>query len=141
PPQLSIQQDGRHVKVEVHPKSVNCSERSFHSNWLIYLEKIKSTMLFIHDCSTVTPYSLLFFGGEISVGLDEDQEIVTVDHWIKFNCRNTVAILVQRLRAELERLFEEKIRCPSLAFALNKKSGEDRQSVLIRTVIDLITSE
>jgi hypothetical protein len=43
----------------------------------------------------VTPYSLLFFGGEISVGMDEDQEVVTVDHWIKFKCRNTVAILVQ----------------------------------------------
>ena len=43
----------------------------------------------------MTPYSLLFFGGEISVGMDEDQEVVTVDHWIKFKCRNTVAILVQ----------------------------------------------
>lgn len=51
--------------------------------------------IFIHDCSPVSPYSLLFFGGEISVSTDGDTEIVTVDQWIKFNCRKSVATLVQ----------------------------------------------
>mgnify|MGYP002803825931 CR=1 FL=1 len=141
PPKLSIQQDSRHVKVEVHPKSVNNSEHCFQSNWLIYLEKVKSTKIFIHDCSPVTPYSLLFFGGKISLSIDEDQEVVTVDHWIKFNCRKSVATLVQRLRDELERLLEEKIKCPDLTLTLKKNSSDDRQSILIRTIIDLITSE
>lgn len=51
--------------------------------------------IFIHDCSPVTPYSLLFFGGEVSLGLDEEQEVVVVDRWIKFKCRKTLAALVQ----------------------------------------------
>jgi hypothetical protein len=49
----------------------------------------------IYDCSVITPYALLFFGGEISLSMDEEQEIVTVDDWIKFNCRQSVATLVQ----------------------------------------------
>ena len=43
PPRLSIQQDGRERKVELHPKSVNAAVVSFNSNWLIYREKIKSS--------------------------------------------------------------------------------------------------
>ena len=43
PPWLHIQQDGRRVRVNIHPKSVNSSESSFDTNCLIYFEKVKST--------------------------------------------------------------------------------------------------
>ncbi|XP_028396420.1 ATP-dependent DNA/RNA helicase DHX36-like [Dendronephthya gigantea] len=139
-PKLSIRQDGRNVKVEVHPKSVNCNVPSFQSNWLIYMEKVKSTKIFIHDCSPVSPYSLLFFGGEISMATVENQEVVTVDNWISFNCRRSVATLVQKLREHLKSLLEEKIRHPGLRLTY-KDSTEDRSSILIKTIIELITSE
>ncbi|XP_046840987.1 ATP-dependent DNA/RNA helicase DHX36-like [Xenia sp. Carnegie-2017] len=142
PPKLTVQQDGRMVRVEIHPKSVNHDEYNFLSNWLIYLEKVKSTKIFVQDCSTVSPYSLLFFGGDISTSVDEDEEIVTVDYWIKFNCRLSVAILVKRLREEFHRLLEDKIRNPCLTLNFGEKSKTSkRQNVVLKTIIDLITSD
>ncbi|KAL3861034.1 hypothetical protein ACJMK2_007125, partial [Sinanodonta woodiana] len=52
-------------KIGIHPKSVNAQERQFESRWLVYHKKLKTTQVFLHDCSMVSPYPLLFFGGKI----------------------------------------------------------------------------
>ena len=100
PPKL-ITQDG---KVKFHPKSVNCDETSFESKFLIYHTKVKSTDVFLHDSSMIPPFPLLFFGGNISVQRDEEQDTIAVDKWIVFQAPHNVAKLVQvRMRRKKER--------------------------------------
>lgn len=82
-------------KVKFHPKSVNSNETEFDSKYMIYHVKMKSTAVFIHDASLITPFPLLFFGGNISVQRDQDQETIAVDDWIIFQAAQHTAKLVQ----------------------------------------------
>ena len=91
-PKLYTKKDG---KVSCHPKSVNSDEREFDSSYMVYHTKVKSSSVFIHDSSTIPPLPLLFFGGNISVKRDEDQEVISVDDWIVFQAAQRTGGLVQ----------------------------------------------
>uniref|UniRef100_A0A8D0L149 ATP-dependent DNA/RNA helicase DHX36 n=1 Tax=Sphenodon punctatus TaxID=8508 RepID=A0A8D0L149_SPHPU len=81
--------------VKIHPKSVNVEEKEFHHNWLIYHLKMKTSCIFLYDCTEISPYCLLFFGGDISIQKDEDQETIAVDEWIVFQSPARIAQLVK----------------------------------------------
>ena len=85
----------KNARVKFHPKSVNSDETSFENKFMIYYTMVKSSSVFIHDCSMIPPYPLLFFGGDISVKEDEGQEIIAVDNWIKFQAPKKIAELVK----------------------------------------------
>ena len=82
-------------KVKFHPKSVNSKETFFDSKYMIYHIKMKSSAVFVHDASLIPPFPLLFFGGNISVQRDMDQETIAVDDWIIFQAAHHTAKLVQ----------------------------------------------
>ena len=50
--------------VVIHPRSVNYDAQFTKSTWLCYYDKVKSTSIYLHDCSVVSPFAVLFFGGE-----------------------------------------------------------------------------
>uniref|UniRef100_A0A8C5MGJ1 ATP-dependent DNA/RNA helicase DHX36 n=1 Tax=Leptobrachium leishanense TaxID=445787 RepID=A0A8C5MGJ1_9ANUR len=85
-------------KVSIHPKSVNVEEGEFHYSWLVYHLKMKTTSIYLYDCTEVSPYSLLFFGGEISINKDKDQDTIAVDEWIVFQSPARIAHLVKPYR-------------------------------------------
>ena len=62
---------------------------------MIYHTKVKSSAVFLHDASLIPPFPLLFFGGDISVTRDRDQEVITVDNWIIFQASRQIAELVK----------------------------------------------
>ncbi len=78
-----------------HPKSVNSDETFFTSKFLIYHTKVKSSQVYLHDSSMILPLPLLFFGGDISVQVDEGQETIAVDKWIIFQAPTRIAELVK----------------------------------------------
>lgn len=92
PPKLFTKTDG---KVSFHPKSVNSDETTFRSKFLIYYTKVRSSMVYIHDATEIPPFPLLFFGGDISVQRDGDQETIAVDKWIIFQAPTHIAELVK----------------------------------------------
>lgn len=51
--------------------------------------------IFLYDCTEVSPFSLLFFGGDITIQKDEDQETIAVDQWIVFRSPARIAHLVK----------------------------------------------
>ncbi|XP_078362233.1 ATP-dependent DNA/RNA helicase DHX36-like isoform X2 [Oculina patagonica] len=137
PPKLRTQQDG---KVSLHPKSVNAEVTVFEDNWLIYHEKMKSSSLFLYDSTMIAPFPLLFFGGEISVFVEEGYETVAVDDFIKFKSPTRIANLVKELRVELDKLLRQKIAQPEMKLSVGSGTG-NKESALLRAIIDLITSE
>lgn len=62
---------------------------------MIYHTKVKSTAVFVHDSTMIPPFPLLFFGGDISVQRDRDQETIAVDDWIIFQASQKIAELVK----------------------------------------------
>lgn len=123
--------------------------------------------IFLYDCTEVSPFSLLFFGGDITIQKDQDQETIAVDQWIVFRSPARIAHLVkvnegkghfdkdcvtvrlisltslscifqQSLKKELDSLLEEKIRNPAPVDWQNRQS---KDCAVITAIIDLITTQ
>uniref|UniRef100_A0A3B5LWD9 ATP-dependent DNA/RNA helicase DHX36 n=1 Tax=Xiphophorus couchianus TaxID=32473 RepID=A0A3B5LWD9_9TELE len=125
-------------KVCIHPKSVNAEEREFNYTWLIYHLKMRTSSIFLYDCTEVSPFSLLFFGGDITIQKDEGQETVAVDRWIVFRSPARIAHLVKSLKRELDSLLQDKISNPAPVDWENRQS---KDCAVITAIIDLITTQ
>ncbi|XP_072320250.1 ATP-dependent DNA/RNA helicase DHX36 [Eucyclogobius newberryi] len=125
-------------KVCIHPKSVNAEETEFNYHWLIYHLKMKTSSIFLYDCTEVSPFSLLFFGGDVTIQTDGDQETIAVDEWIIFRSPARIAHLVKSLKKELDSLLEERIRNPAPVDWQNRQS---KDCAVITAIIDLITTQ
>ncbi|CAL8352958.1 unnamed protein product [Lota lota] len=125
-------------KVVIHPKSVNAEENQFNYTWLVYHLKMRTTSIFLYDCTEVSPFSLLFFGGNVSIQKDEGQETIAVDQWIVFRSPARIAHLVKSLKRELDVLLEEKIRNPA---PVDWHNQDSKDRAVITAIIDLITTQ
>ncbi|KAH0624092.1 hypothetical protein JD844_007453 [Phrynosoma platyrhinos] len=124
--------------VNIHPKSVNVEETEFHYSWLVYHLKMRTSSIYLYDCTEVSPYCLLFFGGDISIQKDKDQDTIAVDEWIVFQSPARIAHLVKDLKKELDDLLQEKIENPQPVDWNNTKS---RDTAVLTAIIDLITTQ
>ncbi|NWZ70812.1 DHX36 helicase, partial [Acrocephalus arundinaceus] len=124
--------------VNIHPKSVNVEETEFHYNWLVYHLKMRTSSIYLYDCTEVSPYCLLFFGGDISIQKDKDQDTIAVDEWIVFQSPEKIANLVKKLRQELDDLLQEKIENPH---PVDWNAIKSRDTAVLTAIIDLITTQ
>ncbi|XP_070180183.1 putative ATP-dependent RNA helicase DHX57 [Littorina saxatilis] len=125
--------------VHVHPSSVNFQVRHYENPYLVYHEKVKTSKVYIRDCTMVSVYSLLLFAGNhISIDLDRGKLILSVDDgWIRFQASSgQVAELLKELRVELDQLLEDKIQNPNMDL-----SNCPRGSRIIDTIVTLITTQ
>lgn len=126
-------------QVFIHPKSVNFQVNSFDSPYLVYHEKVKTSKVYIRDCSMVSEYSLLLFCGDnLSVNLERGVFVIFIDDgWIRFSASShEVATLVQDLRKELDRILENKIENPSFDL-----TSCERASRIIDAIVRLISTQ
>ncbi|XP_005287021.2 ATP-dependent DNA/RNA helicase DHX36 [Chrysemys picta bellii] len=124
--------------VNIHPKSVNVEETEFHYNWLVYHLKMRTSSIYLYDCTEVSPYCLLFFGGDISIQKDKDQDTIAVDEWIVFESPARIGNLVKDLRGELDDLLQEKIENPH---PVDWNDTKSRDTAVLTAIIDLITTQ
>lgn len=125
--------------VHIHPSSVNYQVRHFDSPYLLYHEKIKTSRVFIRDCSMVSVYPLVLFGGgQVNVRLQKGEFVVSLDDgWIRFvAASHQVAELVKELRGELDQLLQDKIKNPSIDLC-----SCPRGSRIINTIVKLVTTQ
>ncbi|TSK22801.1 DExH-box ATP-dependent RNA helicase DExH1 [Bagarius yarrelli] len=125
--------------VHIHPSSVNYSVRHYDSPYLVYHEKVKTSRVFIRDCSMVCVYPMVLFGGgEVNIELKHGEFIISLDDgWIQFTAAShEVAELVKELRWELDQLLEEKIKNPSMDLITCP-----RGSRIIHTIVSLISTQ
>lgn len=125
--------------VHIHPSSVNYQVRHFDSPYLLYHEKIKTSRVFIRDCSMVSVYPLVLFGGgQVNVQLQRGAFVVSLDDgWIRFvAASHQVAELVKELRCELDQLLQDKIKNPSMDLC-----SCPRGSRIISMIVKLITTQ
>ncbi|KAG8005681.1 DExH-box ATP-dependent RNA helicase DExH1 [Nibea albiflora] len=125
--------------VHVHPSSVNYTVRHYNSPYLVYHEKVKTSRVFIRDCSMVSVYPLVLFGGgQVNMELHKGEFVISLDDgWIRFAASShQVAELVKELRWELDQLLEDKIRNPSMDLC-----SCPRGSRIIQMIVHLITTQ
>uniref|UniRef100_A0A672ZNG8 Putative ATP-dependent RNA helicase DHX57 n=1 Tax=Sphaeramia orbicularis TaxID=375764 RepID=A0A672ZNG8_9TELE len=125
--------------VHVHPSSVNYTVRHYTSPYLVYHEKVKTSRVFIRDCSMVSVYPLVLFGGgQVNVELHKGEFVISLDDgWIRFAAAShQVAELVKELRWELDQLLEDKIKNPVMDLC-----SCPRGSRIIRMIVHLISTQ
>ncbi|XP_040586783.1 putative ATP-dependent RNA helicase DHX57 isoform X3 [Mesocricetus auratus] len=125
--------------VHIHPSSVNYQVRHFDSPYLLYHEKIKTSRVFIRDCSMVSVYPLVLFGGgQVNVQLQRGAFVVSLDDgWIRFvAASHQIAELVKELRCELDQLLQDKIKNPSMDLCTCP-----RGSRIISMIVKLVTTQ
>ncbi|NXD56744.1 DEXH1 helicase, partial [Corvus moneduloides] len=125
--------------VNIHPSSVNYQTRHFESPYLVYHEKIKTSRVFIRDCSMVSVYPLVLLGGgQVHMQLLKGDFVISLDDgWIRFvAASHQVAELVKELRCELDQLLQDKIKNPSMDLCMCP-----RGSRIIGMIVKLVTTQ
>eukprot|EP00873_Tetraselmis_striata_P014025 jgi/Tetstr1/434289/TSEL_023396.t1 len=118
--------------VAIHPSSVSFGVTKFPSRWLVYLEKVKTSAVYLRDASPATPYSLLLFGGDVQV--QHTAGTVTIDRWATLRCQPRTGALFRMLRDRLDALLDDKIQNPKVdVWTLG--------GPLIRAIVQLLSSE
>ena len=64
----------------------------------VYHQILRSSSVFVHDCSMVSPLALIFFGRQVSWGHADGGrgEVIQVDDFVKFHCAEGTADLVRK---------------------------------------------
>ncbi|XP_026330689.1 putative ATP-dependent RNA helicase DHX57 isoform X2 [Hyposmocoma kahamanoa] len=124
--------------VALHPSSINSTVGYFASPYLVYQEKVKTSRVFIRECSMVPQLPLVLFSGcGLTVELHNGTFIVSLeDGWIMFQVeKHEVAEMLKTIRVELVNLLEEKINDPCLNLL-----HYDKGSRIIKTIVQIITN-
>nr|AGT16420.1 ATP-dependent RNA helicase [Saccharum hybrid cultivar R570] len=122
--------DGRR-EVHIHPSSVNHSLRAVQYPFLVFLEKVETTKVFLRDTSVVSPYSLLLFGG--SMVIQHQTGVVVIDGWLRLSAAAQTAVLFKQLRITLDAVLKELTRKPEMATFVDNE--------VVRSIIHLLLEE
>lgn len=69
--------------VNIHPSSVNSEVGHFPSPFLVYQEKVKTSRIFIRDCTMIALIPLVLFSGrKIRIQMHGGELIIIIDDWI-----------------------------------------------------------
>ena len=112
PPKITVRMPGkkRDEPAALHPSSVCADAPRLDSRYLAFHEMVATSQLYLRDATTVSPYSLLLFGGQVEV--DAAHGTVSVDRLLSFRCNARVAQLFHELRARLDAELAAKIAEP-----------------------------
>lgn len=121
-------------EVYLHPSTISFSEKRLDSRYCCYHEIVRTSKTYVRDCTTVSEFALLLFGGSLKVY--HTHGVVTVDDWLKFRISPKAAALVKHLRAQMERMLLQKIVSPT-----EDITGSDESKALIEAVSTLFASE
>ena len=99
-------------RVFIHPSSINFPCGKFESGWLVYSDIMQTSKTFVRECSMVSVYAVLLFGGQITV--NHEKGLVLVDEWASFKAPARIGVLIRELRHEVSELLGKKIANPKL---------------------------
>ncbi|CAG0884517.1 unnamed protein product [Darwinula stevensoni] len=123
--------------VSIHPSSVVANVGEFPYPYIVYHEKLKTSRVYIRECSLVPVYPLLLFGGSaLNVGLHKGKFTVAIDDgWIAFISQSLeVVMLLQKTRLELDEVLSSKIQQPNLDLKNHLTHGK-----LIDAIVHLLS--
>ncbi|KAL6515213.1 hypothetical protein OROHE_018845 [Orobanche hederae] len=123
--------DGKR-EVHIHSSSINSSQKTFKYPFIVFLEKVETTKVFLRDTTIVSPYSILLFGGSINV--QHQAGLVVVDKWLKMAAPAQTAVLFKELRFTLHSILTELISKPQV-----NSTVVDNE--VIRSIIHLFLEE
>ncbi|KAK9842413.1 hypothetical protein WJX84_005272 [Apatococcus fuscideae] len=144
-PNIAVMEDGPdgnkrpawndgYSEVAVHPSSINhmLSANQYQRPYQIYLEKVRTSKVFMRDCTVIAPMTLLLFGG--SLDILHQSGYVQIDGWLRIKAAAPLAVLVKQLRQALESVLEKTI-------ATTSETSESADHSILQQVATLLDDE
>jgi len=126
-------------EVWIHPSSVNFKLSEISSPYMVFHEKVRTSRIFIRDCTMVHAFPLLLFGGQKIRIPNWNQLKMYIDkqQFIGFNASHPdESLMLYSLRKAVDRMFAEKIEHPDLDLVKS-----ERYSTIINTIVQLVTTQ
>eukprot|EP00878_Enallax_costatus_P045525 GHUV01054928.1.p1 GENE.GHUV01054928.1~~GHUV01054928.1.p1 ORF type:complete len:151 (+),score=44.95 GHUV01054928.1:617-1069(+) len=107
-----------HDKVFIHPSSVlsELTAGQLQQPHVVYLEKTKTTRVFLREVSVASPLSLILFSNTLKV--QHDSGIVVLGDWLQIKVPAVTAVLLKRLREAVDHVLTATVA------ASNHTSGD-----------------
>jgi HrpA-like RNA helicase len=117
--------------VYLHPCTIAFKQKRLDSRYCCYHDMVKTSKTYVRDCTTVSPFALVLFGGTLVVF--QEKGVVAVDEWLKFRIDRKAATLVKHLRAQMESMLLRKIVSPE-----DDVTGSPTGQALIQSISTLL---
>ncbi|KAJ3402528.1 ATPdependent RNA helicase [Chytriomyces hyalinus] len=99
-------------EVFLHPSSCMSSVSLYEDLVVMYHSKVLTSKVYLRDATMVSPWAVLMFGGELCV--DMEGRTLAVSELVKFQAFPRIAVLVNGLRKQLDRLLALKVEQPDM---------------------------
>ena len=76
--------------------------------YIVYHRCLKSSRVFLHDCTAIPPLAVLLFGGNIVINRSRDT--ITVGHHVLMRMSELHAVLCKRIHAEFENVLQMRLQ-------------------------------
>ncbi|KAJ3802281.1 P-loop containing nucleoside triphosphate hydrolase protein [Lentinula aff. detonsa] len=127
--------DLREGRVFLHPSSVLFGHASWKSPFAVYFQKAMTTKIFLRDATEVPVWSILLFGGPISINhVNGGLTVSTRDNKIKLKAWPRIGILVNHIRHLLE---AKLLRC----IEDNSMLNEENAGPIIAAILALLQND
>ena len=120
-------------EVVIHPSSVLSRETSFAFPLVAYVDKIKTSMTFLRELSVVSPFHVILFSGGNLKYVEAYGELV-VDELTAFKCTSEEAVLLTRLKEQLDSALRSKINNPT-------ESWESASENVVKAIARILSDE
>lgn len=98
--------------MKVHPASVMSEAKSLDSGYIVYLEAMRTSQVYVRDVTTIPALTLAMFSGRSKV--NPYSGAVVVDGWLRFRTPNLrIASCIARIRDCMEDAFMQKVLEPA----------------------------
>lgn len=123
--------------VAIHPTSLvsNLTGGSLQRSFIVYSEKMKTTKVFLRDCTVASPLSILLFGGQIHV--DHRTGTAVVDGWIRIRIAGRCAAILLLVREKLEEFLHNTVETTGST----THDVDEKKRILLKTVSELFEQE
>jgi hypothetical protein len=96
--------------IYLHPSTILHTAKKIDGLYACFYDIIKTSKLYVRDCTLVSPVALVLFGGAIEIY--HKQNVITVDEWLRFRMPVQHATLLKHLRVQMEKVLLQKIVAP-----------------------------
>ncbi|EIW66325.1 hypothetical protein TREMEDRAFT_45797 [Tremella mesenterica DSM 1558] len=111
-------------RVFLHPSSILFTESGFKPGFIAYFSKAETSKVFLRDATEVPLYSLLLFGGPLTINHFAGGVLIGKEGHIKLRAQPRVGALCSQLRRLLDAQLAETVESPDGVEGLSSKDGE-----------------
>lgn len=102
-------------RVFIHPSSNMFSVGTYSCPWLVFHSMIRTSKPFLREATECSAYSLLLFGGPLTV--EARNSVIHIDGWVRLSANAKIGALIQGLRSKMDDLLRKKIDNPTISIS------------------------